>query len=186
MIDLKFEKEKSLSTQDAYDIISFAVDAADDGGFINSFILERAIYEYAVIMFNQDKRDELAPMVAKNINSAWDYMLENGLIDELVNEHEQEVSYIAANAETWAKEYCEYAHSARGIMDTVQSVTGKLSDNMLSKFNEKINDTDIKSVLDIANNWGMNNVAPSTDMKVLSVEDGGLDDSRTDGSLFKH
>ena len=43
MIDFEKEKSLALDAQERYDIIAFAMDAADDEGFINSFIFERAL-----------------------------------------------------------------------------------------------------------------------------------------------
>ena len=67
MINLEIEKSLTLSAQDHYDIISFAIDAADDNGFINSFVFERALYCYTFIILNPERKDELSPIAAENI-----------------------------------------------------------------------------------------------------------------------
>lgn len=59
MIDISFEKERSIKTQDMYDIISFAIESANEGGFINTFVLERAIYVYTALILNEEKREEI-------------------------------------------------------------------------------------------------------------------------------
>ena len=52
MIDFEKEKSLALDAQERYDIIAFAMDAADDDGFINSFIFERALccFDGAVLL----------------------------------------------------------------------------------------------------------------------------------------
>ena len=67
MINLEIEKTLTFSAQDRYDIISFAMDAADDNGFINSFVFERALYCYAFMMLRPERKDELTPIAANNI-----------------------------------------------------------------------------------------------------------------------
>lgn len=70
MINLDLEKTLALDAQERYDVISFAVDAADDNGFINSFILERALYVYAAIMLYPEKKDEVSSLIVNNLISA--------------------------------------------------------------------------------------------------------------------
>jgi len=58
-IDLTLEKERSLSTQDMYDIIAFSTEAANDNGFMNSFIFNRSIY-LRQLFFIQNRKKNLA------------------------------------------------------------------------------------------------------------------------------
>ena len=64
MINLIFEHDSHLSSQDRYDIISFAMEAADDNGFINSFVYERALYCYAAIMLYPERREEIGNLLS--------------------------------------------------------------------------------------------------------------------------
>ena len=104
-MNLEFEKQRKLSTQDMYDILAFAVDAAEDNGFMNSFVFERAMYEYAAIMVFQEDKEILAPKVAQNVNTAWDYMLEEGYIDRLIEEYQPELDMLADCGGRWMEEY---------------------------------------------------------------------------------
>lgn len=70
MINLETEKSLALDAQERYDIISFAMDAADDNGFINSFVFERALYCYAAIMLYPEIAEELSEKVISNLISA--------------------------------------------------------------------------------------------------------------------
>ena len=70
MINLENEKSLALDAQERYDVISFAMDAADDNGFINSFIFERALYCYAAIMLYPEKKDILSQAVAADLIQA--------------------------------------------------------------------------------------------------------------------
>jgi hypothetical protein len=70
MINLETEKSLALNAQERYDIISLAMDAADDNGFINSFIFERALYCYAAIILYPELREELSELATINLISA--------------------------------------------------------------------------------------------------------------------
>ena len=59
MINLAQEESYKLSAKDRYDILSFAIEAADDGGFVSSFVFERAMYLYAAIILDEDRADDI-------------------------------------------------------------------------------------------------------------------------------
>ena len=108
MIDLRIEKERHMTTQDMYDILDFAMQAAEDNGFINSFIYERALYEFAALILFPDRKDEFSSLIAENVNTAWDTMLEDGILEELVENYEQDLNYLAALGEKWIDEFTTY------------------------------------------------------------------------------
>lgn len=70
MINLETEKSLALDAQERYDIISFAMDAADDNGFINSFVFERALYCYTAIMLYPELKEDLSEKVASDLINA--------------------------------------------------------------------------------------------------------------------
>ena len=156
-MNLEFEKQRKLSTQDMYDILAFAVDAAEDNGFMNSFVFERAMYEYAAIMVFQEDKETLASKVAQNVNSAWDYMLEEGYIDRLIEQYQPELDMLADCGERWMEEYTAYTHSARGLLDTVKMVSGDITQNMISQLKQTADKEGVSNLIQIADQWGMNN-----------------------------
>lgn len=161
-MNLDFEKSRKLSTQDMYDIMAFACDAAEDNGFMNSFIFERALYEYAAIVIFQEDKETLSTKVAENINTAWDYMLEEGYIDKLVEDYQPEMDALADLGERWMGEYTEYAHSARGLLDTVKMISGDITQNMMSQLKKTADAEGVSNLIQIADNWGMNNTFETT------------------------
>lgn len=161
-MNLDFEKNRKLSTQDMYDIMAFACDAAEDNGFMNSFIFERALYEYAAIIIFQEDKEKLSSKVAENINSAWDYMLEEGYIEKLVNNYQSEMDALADMGERWMEEYTSYAHSARGLLDTVKMISGDITQNMMNQLKKTADAEGVSNLIQIADNWGMNNTIESS------------------------
>lgn len=156
MIDIELEKSFKLNAQDRYDIISMAMDAADDNGFINSFIYERALYVYAAIMLYPEWKDELSEAAALDLLRTWDLLLEKNLLEKMNTDYPLEISALTDAAEDWYAEYSDWAHSARGILDMVQTFTGNVLNTAAGRLEETAKETGVANIIDIANEWGMN------------------------------
>lgn len=174
-IDLLFEKDKSLSTQDMYDIINFSLELAEDNGFVNSFIFERAMYLFAAIVIDQDLKQELSPRIAENINDAWDYAIERGIIENLAENYENDLSTLAQLGETWFEEYVHYNCSARGLLNTIQEFSSDIVQAAAQQLQNSANASGIQDVLKIADNWGLNNIDPEkSNIVPFPVQDDSL------------
>ena len=156
-IDLTLEKERSLSTQDMYDIIAFSTEAANDNGFMNSFIFNRALYLFAAIILYPEQKEEFSHIISENINTAWDKLLQEGVIDNMVKDFKTDLDMLAEYGKTWLDEYTEYAHSARGLLDTIQMFSVDIVKAAAEQLQSATTQSGVKEVLDIADKWGMNN-----------------------------
>lgn len=155
MINLETEKSLALDAQERYDIISFAMDAADDNGFINSFVFERALYCYAAIMLYPELKEDLSEKVASDLINAWNIILDEGLFEQMIKNYETTLTILCQEAEIWFKEYADWAHSARGVLDIVQQFSGDLVQNAAGRLTETANKTGVTDLLEIADEWGM-------------------------------
>lgn len=171
MIDLRIEKERHMTTQDMYDVLDFAMQAAEDNGFINSFIYERALYEFAALILFPDRKDEFASLIAENVNTAWDTMLEDGILEELVENYEQDLNYLAALGEKWIDEFTTYIHSARGLLNSLQDITGKISNMNIEHLMNAAKESGVAEALQIADEWGMNREAAKSQPNFEVVDD---------------
>lgn len=156
-IDLTKEKENKLTTQQMYDIISFSIEAANDNGFMNSFIFNRALYLFAAIVLCPERKEEFSHIISENINDAWDKMMQEGVIDNLANDFSVEMEMLAEKGQVWFDEYAEYAHSARGLLDTIQMFTGDIVKAAAQQLQSATVQSGIQEVREIADKWGMNN-----------------------------
>lgn len=155
MININNEKSLALDAQERYDIISFAMDAADDNGFINSFIFERALYCYAAIMLYPEQKDSLSQQVAANLVQAWSTMIQNGLFEKMIDEFGSTLETLSEEAEKWYQEYSDWAHSARGILNVVQQFSGDIVQNAAARLTGTAQETGVNELLEIADEWGM-------------------------------
>ena len=173
MINIEAEKNRTLSTQDVYDILDFSVQAAEDNGFMNTFIFSRAINCFAAIRFYIDRADELQPLVAGNINDAWDYLLDDGTIEDMMKNHQADLDYLADNGAEWFEGFNEYIHSARGLLNTIQQFSGDIVSAAVNQFKAAATETGVQEALEIADKWGMNNEATKEEQPE-DVESGSM------------
>ena len=172
MIDIMQEKNCALTSQERYDIINNALAAAEDNGFLNQFVFERALTCYEVLQLIEDLDDIDAPMVEENPLTAFDHFLEMGYIDQLVNNHADTVNYIGQTAATYFEDYEKYLLSIGGVLNKAEIFSSQVLQNMAGQVNEVMQNDDIKQTLQIADEWGMNRVpepvaAPVDSQKVL-------------------
>lgn len=163
MIDLSFEEKRPISTQEMYDIIAFAVEAANEGGFINAFVLERAIIVYAALVIDEEHREEIQKKNSSSLLAAWDYLVEEGIAKDLLDKYELTLARLAGYASVWADDRMDYEHSVRGLLDTIQTVSGDIVENMRKNLSETVNVSDVKEVLQVAKDWGLNRDAKIED-----------------------
>lgn len=156
-IDLTLEKERSLSTQDMYDIIAFSMEAANDNGFMNSFIFNRALYLFAAIILYPENKEEYSHIIAENINTAWDKLFQEGVIDNMTKDFKVDLEMLAEYGKVWFDEYTEYAHSARGLLDTIQMFSGDIVRAAAEQLRSATVQSGVQEVQEIAEKWGMNN-----------------------------
>lgn len=157
MLDISLEKDKVLSTQEMYEILDFAVQAAEDNGFINSFVFVRAMYMYAAIRLYEDRREELQHMISEDLLGSWDKLVQDGTIEDMDKNYSIDMNLLADYGQVWMEEFTAYAHSARGLLNTIQEFSSDIVEQASAKFQQSVANDDIKKVTEIAEKWGMDN-----------------------------
>lgn len=156
-LNLDYEQSKKLSSQDMYDIIDFSIQAAEDNGFMNSFIFNRAIYLFAAVKLYPERKDDLATLIATNVNLAWDELISDGTIGEMFAGYPEDLEELANNAQIWFDEFGTYIHSARGLLNTLQEFTGDIVQQAANTLQQTANESGVQEVISIAEKWGSNN-----------------------------
>ena len=150
MINLVQEESYNLSAKDRYDILSFAIEAADDGGFVSSFVFERAMYLYAAIILEEDKADDIREKIAQNLIEAWDYVVQEKIIQEMQEKYSNDLDKLAEEGWIWFEEYNNYVVSARGILNFVEQFSGDLIGSAAKTFKETVEETGAKDIINLA------------------------------------
>lgn len=151
------ETTRKLTSQDIYDIIHFSAQSAEDNGFVNQYVFERALYAYAAIILYPDRKEEISRMVSNNILDAWDALVSDGTTSDMENNFSSDIKILGEVGSVWLDDYIKYLQSARGIFSTFQTFSGDIVESTVNRFKDAFNESDAKTVLEIADKWGMNN-----------------------------
>ena len=151
------EKNSKLTSQDIYDIIHFAAQSAEDNGFVNQFVFDRALYAYAAIILYPERKAEIGRMISENILDAWNVLLEDGTVEDMYDKYQTELNLLADNGAVWLTDYVKYLQSARGVFSIFQAFSGDIVNSSVKRFKDAFSENDAQDVLDIVDKWGMNN-----------------------------
>lgn len=161
MIDLNLAISLPLSAQEQYDIINFALQAANDNGYLNRFVFEHALWCKTACSLMDDVPDDIQELVNVNPLQAWDRMLEEEILQNLFYKYMDVkvgdtlvLDYFGANAAYCFENYEAYLLSLGGAL----SQTDMMSTENLEDFKQSLqdfmtNDNTLK-ILDIADSWG--------------------------------
>lgn len=151
------ETTRKLTSQDMYDIIHFSAQSAEDNGFANQYVFERALYAYAAIILYPDRKEEIGRMVSNNILDAWDALVSDGTVLDMETNFSADLKILGDVGSVWLDDYIKYLQSARGIFSTFQTFSGDIVESTVNRFKDAFSENDAKTVLEIADKWGMNN-----------------------------
>lgn len=151
------ETTRTLTSQDIYDIIHFSAQSAEDNGFVNQYVFERALYAYAAIILYPDRKEEIGRMVSNNILDAWDALVSDGTTSDMEKNFSSDIKILGEVGSVWLDDYIKYLQSARGIFSTFQTFSGDIVESTVNRFKDAFNENDANTVLEIADKWGMNN-----------------------------
>lgn len=151
------ETTRTLTSQDIYDIIHFSAQSAEDNGFVNQYVFERALYAYAAIILYPDRKEEIGRIVSNNILDAWDALVSDGTTSDMEKNFSSDIKILGEVGSVWLDDYIKYLQSARGIFSTFQTFSGDIVESTVNRFKDAFNENDAKTVLEIADKWGMNN-----------------------------
>lgn len=193
-IQLDAEKKRKLTTQDMYDILHFAAQSAEDNGFINQFVYERALYAYAAVILYPERKQELAAAISQNILDAWDILIEDGTVENMNKDFSTDMDELARNGSVWLTDYSGYLQSLRGVFSSFQIFSNDMVDSAVKRFKNTFNDNKAEEVLNILDKWGMNNNPNETQsdtpetVNAFEVVKGNKDkqeDNQDDSPLFE-
>lgn len=163
MISAIIESEKNLKlTMEQICVIEdFAAQAANDGGFMNSYVFGRALLVFAAIVLYPDRKDEINGMIGEgyDIRLAYQTLLETGLLEEMSRDYETELDYLVTVGDNWFQEAKEFEQSARGLLSTISDLSGDIVSQAVSKL-QAVASGDAKFVEEFADRWGLNNTLP--------------------------
>ena len=177
--DLQQEMNRTLTTEQVTMILDFSIQAAEDNGFISSYIFQRAMYVFAAIILYPDRKEEISELIGadNDIRLIWDVLIKDGTAAKMNEEFANDMIYLGNVGEDWYREYVAYAHSARGILATVSNFSSSIVDVAASKLKE-VGDSSLADVINIAKTWGMDRDLGETDQELLHQHLQDLNDGK--------
>lgn len=170
MINIEEVLNCPLTSQEIYDMINSCLEEAEDNGFLNQFVFERALVCHEVLLLIEDLDDIDGPMVAENPLIAFDHFLEMGYIQNLIKNHTATVDYIGKIAAQYFADYEKYLLSIGGVLNKAEIFSSEVLQNMAGQMNDLTKNGDIQETLKIANEWGMNRQPPKVENPVNSEQ----------------
>ena len=155
--DLQQEMNRTLTTEQVTMILDFSIQAAEDNGFISSYIFQRAMYVFAAIILYPDRKEEISELIGadNDIRLIWDVLIKDGTAAKMNEEFKNDMIYLGNVGEDWYKEYVAYAHSARGILSVVSDFSGDIVNAAAKKLQETVG-SEYGNLMKIADTWGLN------------------------------
>ena len=171
MFDIEYEKNKKLSTEQVSMILDLAAQAASDGGFISSYIFYRAAYVFAAQVLYPEKKDTIASTVGVgyDIRLAFDLLVQDGTIEDMQTTYKADMEKLDSAAEVWYYEVSDYQQSARGILDTINTLSGDIVKSATEQLQQVANG-DVKVIQEFANRWGFDRPTPGEDDAVSATD----------------
>lgn len=171
MIDFEKEKNRTLTTEQIAMILDLSAQAASDGGFVSSYIFERAIMVFAAQALYPEKKEEIAAMIGNgyDIRLAFDTLFSSGLLEEMAEKFTSDMQILSEEGWTWLEEVKEFQQSARGILDSINTLSGDIVQSAVKQL-QQVASGDVKIIEDFANRWGFDRPTPGED-KVVQKED---------------
>ncbi len=160
MLDLSKIKNCPLNSQTMYDMINSCLEAAEDNGFLNQFVFERALTCHEVLQLIEDLDDIDGPMVAENPLTAFDHFIEMGYVDQLAKNYADTVAYIGQVAAQYFEDYEKYLLSIGGVLNKAEIFSSEVLQNMAGQVSEITNNEGVRKTLQIADEWGLNRQPP--------------------------
>lgn len=151
MINIEEVLNCPLTSQEIYDMINSCLEEAEDNGFLNQFVFERALVCHEVLLLIEDLDDIDGPMVAENPLTAFDHFLEMGYIQNLIKNHTDTVTYIGKVAAQYFEDYEKYLLSIGGVLNKAEIFSSEVLQNMAGQMNDLTKNGDIQETLKIAN-----------------------------------
>ncbi len=153
----KDDKAVCLTTKQVESIFDFAAQAAEDNGLMSRYVFRRAVLVFAASVLYPDKADEITSNLGPqyDISAIYDKLNEEGFVEKMYDEHPDEVDYLLTLGEEWFDDTQSYVHSARGLLDSLNTVSGDIVKNAYEQLQAAAKSADVQKVLNIGEALGV-------------------------------
>lgn len=158
MIDIENEMASQLTSVQINTIMSFALGEAENDGFVNSFVFERAmaVYTYLMLMEDGDEKDEFKSYMYENgVLETWDSLVKSGKAKAFVERCRDDLAWVSEVGTSMFDSYAAYMRSTRAALSTMELFSQDALENAAKSVQDAMTSDEYKNVMDIANRWGL-------------------------------
>lgn len=140
-----------------YNIFHRALEAAEDTGYLDRFVYERALCCYLIEEVLKDELEEGdIELIAANPIQAWDKFNKGDLVKQLLNTiSEENMKYIIDDSIVYFNDYKEYLLSIGGVFNKAEIFSSDMLNQMDSRIDKLADSEEIQKTLKIAEDWGL-------------------------------
>ena len=129
-LDYQLERAIKLSTKQVETILDFAIQAANDNGYMSSLVFQKAMLVFAATVLYPDRKEEISAAIGSQ--------------------------YLRDVSVDWFEDAKSYAHSARGLLDSLNTLSGDIVKSAVEQLQKTVQSGDVAQVLQIGDALGVN------------------------------
>lgn len=154
----EYDKQVSLTTKQVETIFDFAAQAAEDGGLMSHYVFRRAVLVFAASVLYPDMSEEITSGIGAqyDISAIYDKLNEDGRVSAMYEEHTDDIDYLLTLGEEWFDDTQSYTHSARGLLDALNTMSGDIVKSAFEQLQAAANNDNVQDVLRIGDALGVN------------------------------
>ena len=131
-----------------------------DEGIGSGDYLEQITYLVFIKMVDEYSKPPYNRPVNIPQECTWDELVKDGTIENMNKDFYVDMNLLADYGQVWMDEFTAYAHSARGLFNTIQEFSADIVEQATQRLSSVVSNDDVKKVTDIAQEWGLNNDVP--------------------------
>ena len=157
-LDYQLERAIKLSTKQVETILDFAIQAANDNGYMSSLVFQKAMLVFAATVLYPDRKEEISAAIGSqyDISAIYDKLNEEEFFEKMDADFYETMEYLRDVSVDWFEDAKSYAHSARGLLDSLNTLSGDIVKSAVEQLQKTAQSDDVAQVLQIGDALGVN------------------------------
>lgn len=157
-LDYQLERAIKLSTKQVETILDFAIQAANDNGYMSSLVFQKAMLVFAATVLYPDRKEEISAAIGSqyDISAIYDKLNEEEFFEKMDADFCETMEYLRDVSVDWFEDAKSYAHSARGLLDSLNTLSGDVVKSAVEQLQKTVQSDDFAQVLQIGDALGVN------------------------------
>lgn len=138
--------------------IETALNTAEVEGFINPVAFGTVIWLYLTVGLRPELTEELDKIIeTDSVFAAMDKLQNDGVINDLIKDHSDDVIYTFSLAEMWYRQYAKFTPTFAGQVGKLSFLTEDFVKDAIQGVQKVLSEGNAEKVMQIAEAWGMDN-----------------------------